>query len=309
MADLRGQRVLVTGGGGFIGVPTVRALLAQGADVRVLDLNDEALSGLECGVVRGSVTDIGTVRPACEGVDLVAHLAVLPLTAANTEVVQGFDINVLGCFNVFRAAGEAGVQRIVYSSASSAYGPTDAVPIRDDHALKPVAFYPATKAAGEMLLRGLAGTYGYEFVILRYMNVYGPGQRAGVIPAIARALVEGRSPTLTGDGTQAFDFVHIDDCARANTLALTSTASGAALNVGSGEASSLNDIAALMADLLDVDIRPEYQGKASPAPPRVGDLTEARALISYDATVPLRDGLATVLEHMREPATPATGER
>ena len=198
---------------------------------------------------------------------------------------------------------------MVYSSASSAYGPTDSVPIQDDHPLYPVAFYPATKAAGEMLLRGLAGTYGYEYMILRYMNVYGPGQRAGVVPAVARALVEGRSPTLTGDGSQSFDFVHIDDCARANTLALTAATSGAALNVGSGDAASLNEVVALMCDLLDLDLQPDYEGPASPTPPRVGDLANTRALISYEATMSLRDGLATVLEDMHEGATAASGER
>ena len=220
MPDLQGQRVLVTGGGGFVGVPTVRALLEEGADVRVMDLRADALAGLDVEVIEGSVTDARTVERACDGVALVAHLAVLPLTAANTEVEAAFDINVLGCFNVFRAAGEAGARRVVYSSASSAYGPTEAVPIPDDHPLEPVAFYPATKAAGEMVLRGLAGTYGYGYAILRYMNVYGPGQRAGVVPAVARALLAGEAPTLTGDGRQAFDFVHIDDCARANVLAL-----------------------------------------------------------------------------------------
>jgi UDP-glucose 4-epimerase len=309
MGDLKGQRVLVTGGGGFVGVPTVRALLAEEAEVRVLDLNPDALSGLDCEVLQGSITDPVAVKSACEGVHLLAHLAVLPLTAANTEVHQAFDINVLGSFNVFRAAGETGVERVVYSSASSAYGPTDSVPIRDDHPLHPVAFYPATKAAGEMLLRGLAGTYGYEYMILRYMNVYGPGQRAGVVPAVARALVEGRSPTLTGDGSQAFDFVHIDDCAQANVLALTAPSAGAALNVGSGDAASLNDVVALMCDLLDLDLQPEYQGEVVPAPPRVGDLAHTRAVISYEATVLLRDGLATVLEDMREGATAASGER
>lgn len=309
MSGVQGQRVLVTGGGGFVGVPTVRALLAEGAQVRVLDLSGDALAGLDCEVVTGSVTDFDAVRLACEDVQRVVHLAVLPLTAANTEVEQAFDINVLGCFNTFRAAGEAGVERVVYSSASSAYGPTTAVPIPENHPLEPVAFYPATKAAGEMLLRGLAGTYGYGFVILRYMNVYGPGQRAGVVPAVARALLAGNSPTLTGDGTQAFDFVHIDDCGRANMLALAGAGSGAALNVGSGEATSLNDVVALMCDLLGVELQPSYSGDVSTAPPRVGDLARSRELIGYEATVPLRDGLATVLDELRQAESVASGDR
>jgi UDP-glucose 4-epimerase len=307
MPDLKGQRVLVTGGGGFVGLPTVLALLAEGASVRVFDLNADRLADLDYEVLTGDIADAETVARACEGVDAVVHLAVLPLTAANAEVQLAFDANVRGSFNVFRAAGEHGVRRVVFSSASSAYGPTDAVPIKEDHPLRPVAFYPASKAAGEMLLRGLAGTYGFEFVILRYMNVYGPGQRAGVVPAVARALLAGQAPTLSGDGSQAFDFVHIDDCARANTLALTADASGAALNVGSGEAASLNEVVATMRELLSVDVEPAYQGDPTGAPPRVGDVATARELISYEATISLRDGLATVLDEMRDSSALAPG--
>jgi len=294
--------VLVTGGGGFVGRPTIRSLLGEGARVRVFDLDAGAVSDLECEVVTGDIADADAVGRACRDVDAVAHLAVLPLTAANAEVQLAFDVNVTGCFNVFRAAGESGVRRVVYSSASSAYGPTDAAPIPEDHPLRPVAFYPASKAAGEMLLHGLAGTYGYEFAILRYMNVYGPGQRAGVVPAVARALLAGEPPTLTGDGTQSFDFVHIDDCARANTLALAADASRESLNVGSGEAASLNEVVATMAELLGVDVEPTYQGEAVPTPPRVGDVTRARELISYEASVSLREGLATVLDELRRGA-------
>jgi UDP-glucose 4-epimerase len=300
MPALKGQRVLVTGGGGFVGVPTVRRLLAEGARVRVFDINTDALGDLDCELVTGDIADADAVASACSDVAALVHLAVLPLTAANADVQLAFDANVRGSFNVFRAAGEHGVRRVVYSSASSAYGLTDAVPIAEDHPLRPSAFYPATKAAGEMLLRGLAGTYGYDFIILRYMNVYGPGQRAGVVPAIARALISGQPPTLSGDGTQAFDFVHIDDCARANVLALSSDASGAALNVGSGEAASLNEVAATMRDLLGVDIEPEYQGEPSSAPPRLGVVATAREGIAFEATISLREGLETVLDELAE---------
>ena len=116
--------------------------------------------------------------------------------------------------------------------------------------MRPNAFYPASKAAAEMLLRGLAGTYGYSFIVLRYMNVYGPGQTAGVVPAVARSLLSGERPKLTGDGTQAFDFVHIEDCAQANMLSIAAASSGAELNVGSGEATSLNDLVATLGNVL-----------------------------------------------------------
>jgi UDP-glucose 4-epimerase len=188
----------VTGGGGFVGAPTVRALLEQGAKVRVLDFAQPwRLEGLDCEVVLGDITDREIVRDALDGVDAVAHLAVLPLNQANADPEFAFETNVRGSFTVFDEAGRAGVGRVVYSSASSAYGPTDAYPIVEDHPLRPNAFYPASKAAGEMLLRGLAGLYGFGFLILRYMNVYGPGQRAGVVPAVATALLEGRAPQIS----------------------------------------------------------------------------------------------------------------
>jgi UDP-glucose 4-epimerase len=151
-----------------------------------------------------------------------------------------------------------------------------------------------------MLLRGLAATYGYEFLILRYMNVYGPGQRAGVVPAVANALLDGQRPKLTGDGTQAFDFVHVDDCADANTLALSGETSGEDLNVGSGKAASLNDLVELLAEILDDRLEPLYDGPIGTAPPRVGDVSKAAQLIGFQARIPLRDGLASVLEELRD---------
>jgi nucleoside-diphosphate-sugar epimerase len=301
--DLRGQRILVTGGGGFVGAPTVRALLAVGCTVRVLDVAPSSrLAGLDCEIVVADIADRDAARDACHGMQLVIHLAVLPLNLANADPSHAFETNVRGSFNVFQAAGEAGVSRIVYSSASSAYGPTDAVPIGEDQPLRPDAFYPASKAAAEMLLRGLAAVHRYSFIVLRYMNVYGPGQSAGVVPAVARALIAGERPTLAGDGSQAFDFVHIEDCARANTLAIASDATAIELNIGSGRATSLNQLVTTFGELLGRRIEPRYDGAPSSAPPRVGSIERARRFIGYEPRVVLRDGLATVLGALSESA-------
>ena len=294
-------QILVTGGGGFVGAPTVRALLARGARVRVLDVVPSSrLEGLDCDVVLADIMDETAVRDACAGVDGVIHLAVLPLTAANTEHETAFLTNVRGSFNLFKAVGEQGVKRVVYSSASSAYGPTTAVPISESHPLRPAGFYPATKAAAEMLLRGLAASYGYSFAILRYMNVYGPGQRAGVIPAVAGSLLANERPRLTGDGSQEFDFIHIEDCARANLLALEADVSGEDFNVGHGTSTSLNEIVALTCELLNARMEPIYQGTSASAPPRVGDVTKSRQMLGFSACITLRDGLAGVLDELRE---------
>jgi len=300
VGDLSGTRVLVTGGGGFVGAPTVRALMERGAIVRVLDLAaPRELAHLPCEVVMGDVGDSETVARACDGCERVVHLAVLPLTRANAAVTEAFEANVRGSFNLFRAAGESGARRVVYSSASSAYGPTDAVPIREDHPLRPTAFYPASKAAGELLLRGLAGTYGFSFAILRYMNVYGPGQKAGVVPAVTRALLASERPKLTGDGSQAFDFVHIKDCAFANLLALESDIDGEDFNIGRGDATSLNDLVAALSSIVGVDVEPEYSGDRVDVPPRVGDLSKTRDLLGFEAQITLREGLAGVVDELR----------
>jgi UDP-glucose 4-epimerase len=297
------SKILVTGGGGFVGAPTVRALIAAGAQVRVLDsVRSPRLEGLDCEVVIGDIADAELVGNCCAGIDGVLHLAVLPLTAANTEHEAAFQTNVRGSFNVFRAAGDNGVKRVVYSSASSAYGPTAAVPIREDHPLRPNAFYPATKAAAEMLLRGLAGAYGYSFAILRYMNVYGPGQRAGVVPAVSQRLLAGERPQLSGDGTQGFDFVHIEDCAQANLLAMAAEVNGEDFNVGHGSVASLNELVAIVGEILGEAVEPTYAGDLVTAPPRVGDVTKPRELLGFEAQVELADGLRSVIVELREAA-------
>ncbi len=291
---------MVTGGGGFVGVPTVRALLEKGAQVRVFDaVVSSRLDGLDCEVLTADIADADAVARSCEGVDAVLHLAVLPLNMANSEHEIAFQTNVRGSFNVFRAAGDARVKRVVYSSASSAYGPTSAVPIREDHPLRPNAFYPATKAAAEMLLRGLAGAYGFSFAILRYMNVYGPGQRVGVVPAVAQRMLAGKRPQLNGDGTQGFDFVHIEDCARANILALRAEVNGEDFNIGHGTNATLNELVALVGELIGDPMEPIYQGESISVPPRVGDVRKPAELLGFSAAVSLRHGLASVLTELR----------
>jgi UDP-glucose 4-epimerase len=298
---LEGSHILVTGGGGFVGVPTVRALLAEGARVRVLEMAPSPrLNEVDCEVVVADIAEEAAVSRACEGIDGVVHLAVLPLVYANTEHELAFQANVRGSFNVFRAAGDRGVKRVVYSSASSAYGPPTVVPIPESHPLRPSVFYAATKAAAEMLLRGLAASYGYSFAILRYMNVYGPGQQIGVMPAVARSLLAGERPRLTGDGSQGFDFVHINDCARANVLALRADVDGEDFNVGSGSSASLNEVVELMGELLNTRLDPIYDGPPTSALPRVGDVGKPSSELGFSAAIPLRDGLAGFLEGLRE---------
>ena len=310
--QISGSSFLVTGGSGFIGSHVVDRLVAEGADVVVFDkrVREENLAdALPSGRVRtleGDVTEPAAVRQAAEGVAGVFHMAVLPLGPCSEDPRRCVEVNVDGTLNVLEAAREAGAKKVVFSSASSVYGDTNET-MDESHPLGARTMYGASKIAGEYFVRAFSDLYGIDHVILRYMNVYGPGQRAGVVPAVARALLAGDAPSLTGDGSQAFDFVHIDDCARANTLALVAGASGAALNVGSGDAASLNEVVATMSDLLGVDIEPAHQGQPSTAPPRVGDVAGARRLIAYEAQVSLREGLASVLDELQHSTAVASG--
>jgi UDP-glucose 4-epimerase len=302
--DLGGKRFLVTGGSGFIGSHVVDRLLERGArEVVVFDkaVRRENLeqAGERISVVEGDVTDARAVREATEGAEGVFHMAVLPLGPSVENPRLAHEVNVGGSLNVFDAARDAGVQKVVYSSASSVYGDTEET-TDESHPLNTRTMYGATKLAGELYLRAFNDAYGLPYVTLRYMNVYGPRQEGGLVMAVTRRLLAGEAPTLQGDGSQSFDFVHVRDVADANVHAMASDVSEETFNVGSGGEASVREVAEKLIEITGADVQPQYDtSQRVLMMRRVGTNTRAKEKLGWQISIDLDEGLRDTVEWVR----------
>ncbi len=314
------RRVLVTGGAGFIGSHLCEALVAAGARVVVLDdlssgrqSNLDLLgagdlgSGRPVEYVHGSITDPAACARAVQGCDGVLHEAAqVSVPRSVAEPLESYRINVMGTLQGLEAARAAGVRRFVFAASSAAYGDTLELPKHEDMRPTPLSPYASGKLAGEQLLEVYGRLHGLSTVSLRYFNVFGPRQvddspYTGVIAIFARALLEGRVPTIHGDGEQTRDMTYIANVVQANLAALQrDLPPGTVCNVGCGERVRLLDLCAEMARLAGVD-RPPLHG-----PERAGDvkhslasIEKARRLLGYEPRVSWRDGLRQTMDWYR----------
>ena len=306
MVQIDGMSFLVTGGSGFIGSHVVDRLVESGArrvvvfDKVVREQNlAEALPRGTVEIVEGDVTDLRRVRQAMNGIDGVFHMAVLPLGPTVEQPRLGLEANVNGTFNVFEAAQQAGVAKVVFSSASSVYGDTDET-MDEFHPLGARTMYGATKIAGEYFLRAFNDQYGLPYITLRYMNVYGPRQHGGLVMSVAHRVLSGQPPSITGDGSQSFDFVHVADVADANVAAMSSRVSGEELNIGSGTEASAREIAERLIEIVGADLEVDYQPDVRVLMRRrVGSNEKARRLLGWEASILLEEGLRTTVDWIR----------
>ena len=296
--QLEGNRFLVTGGGGFIGRYVVRRLRRAGATVRVMELpgrGDMYAGDPGIEVFGGSLTSPDECRGACEGIDGVFHMGVLALNPSGANPRLCIDVNVNGTFNILEAARDAGVKRLVFSSASSVYG--DTLEVMDEaHPLNSKHIYGASKIAGEAFVRAFGGMFGLPWVALRYMNVYGPHAGFGLVDSVLKRIASGQSPQINGDGSQSFDFVYVDDVAGATVRAMEADISDEAFNVGSGEEKTVKDVTLALLELTGAGLVPEFRDVQVPMVRRVGSSEKAARLLGWQATVPLAEGLRRVVE-------------
>ncbi len=299
------MRCVVTGGCGFIGSHIVDALVRDGCEVAVLD--DLSTGNLEylnpaAELLEGSVADGEVVRSAVEGATWVFHLAALPRVQQSVDDPVGTHaINVNGTLNVLQAAREHGVERVVVSSSSSVYGDQETHLMTEDLAPNPLSPYGLHKLIGEQYADLFASLFGMQIVSLRYFNVYGPRQSAEgayalVIPHFLRLRDEGKPLTVYGDGCQTRDYVHIDDVVRANVNAANSelpVGRAVALNVGSGEETSVNEIAAMVGGEVE-HIIPNPRG-AFEELRKCADTSRAKSVISWEPGILLAEGIRSVL--------------
>jgi UDP-glucose 4-epimerase len=307
------MRVLVTGGGGFIGSHLAERLLERGDAVRVLDSfatgrreNLAHLSDVE--IVEGDVQSFERAHHAVRGCDAVLHQAALPSVPRSIQdPLTSTAVNVTGTLNVLLAARDAGVHRVVYASSSSVYGSNAQLPKREDQPVAPISPYAVSKLAGEGFCRSFSTIYGLECVSLRYFNVFGPrqdpmSQYAAVIPNFIAAALNGTRPVVFGDGKQSRDFTYVDNVIDANLLALDSSAgTGEVFNVACGEGVSLNAVLAMLSEIAGVELDPDHQ-PARPGEVRhsQADIERARTTFGYSASSDFAEGLRRTLEHAVE---------
>jgi UDP-glucose 4-epimerase len=310
------ERALITGGLGLIGSHIADRLVEAGtAEIVVLDDLSRGrranLAWAEANgnvrVVEGDIRDRALVRRLLEGIDVVFHQAALRITRCAEEPRLAVDVLVNGTFNVLEAAVAAGVGKVVAASSASVYGMAERFPTSEDH--HPYAddtLYGAAKAFSEGMLRSFRAMYGLDYVALRYFNVYGPrmdvhGRYTEVLVRWMERIDAGQPPLVQGDGSQTLDLVHVADIARANVLAATSEVTGAALNVATGRETTLLDVAHALLRAMDSDLPVEHvpARTVNAVTRRLGDTTQARERIGFEAEVELDDGLASLVDWWR----------
>ncbi len=311
--DIRGKKLVVIGGAGLIGSHTVDALTREDVgEIVVYDnfvrgteenlasaLRDDRVSVFEIG---GDITQTDILQAALKGADGVFHFAALWLLQCHEYPRSAFDVNVAGTFNVLEACVAQGVKRLVYSSSASVYGDAVEEPMTEDHPFNNRNFYGATKIAGEAMARAYHERYGLDYVGLRYMNVYGPrqdyrGAYIAVIMKMLDAIDRGEGPTILGDGSEAFDFVAVEDCARANICAMRSDRSDRFYNVGTGKRTSLKEVAERLLNLTGANQPINYapRSQATLVRNRIGSPQRASREIGFDAAIPLDEGLRSLI--------------
>jgi len=305
-------KALVTGGGGFIGSNVVRALLARGDDVRVLDNFSTGsranLAGLESDVqlVEGDLRSYERVHAAVRGAEVVFHEGALPSVPRSVQdPLTTTAVNVEGTLNVLLAARDEGVRRIVNASSSSVYGNTGTLPRVETQAPDPISPYAVAKLAAERFCTSFTRVYGMEIVSLRYFNVFGPrqdptSQYAAVVPRFIRAIADDEPVTIYGDGDQSRDFTFVDNVVGANLLAADARdVGGEILNVATGDSVTVNALADAIGAMLGKPVEKAYE-PAREADVRASwaDVGEAKRLLGYEMRVDFAEGLRRTADYL-----------
>jgi UDP-glucose 4-epimerase len=298
-------KVLVTGGGGFVGSNLVRALLERGDDVRVLDnfstgnrANLEDV-GRDIDLLEGELRSYERVHAAVRGVEVVFHQGALPSVPRSVQdpLTTGA-VNVESTLNVLLAARDERVRRVVFASSSSVYGNAGDLPRAESDLPDPISPYAVSKLAAERYCVSFSRVYELETVALRYFNVFGPwqdptSQYAAVVPRFITAIRAGQPVPIYGDGSQSRDFTYVENVVRANLLAADATGvNGSVLNIATGQATSVNELADRIGVVLGLSVHKQYLAeRAGDVYASWADIGLARRLLGYEPTVSLDEGL------------------
>ena len=311
--DIRGRRFLVIGGAGFIGSHVVDELLQE--DIKEIVIYDNFCRGdldnlrqalrdprVRIYEVGGDICQTDILDSAVKEIDYVFHLAALWLLQCYEYPRAAFDVNIRGTFNVLETCVNNRVKKLIYSSSASVYGDAVEIPMTEEHPYNNKTFYGATKIAGEQMCRAFHYRYGLNYVGLRYMNVYGPrqdyrGAYIAVIMKILDRLDRGLPPIVYGDGSQAYDFIYVSDCAKANLCAVKADTTDTFYNVGRGIQTTVQELAETILEITHSDVKIQYEPQGTTfVTNRVGCPKKAEAEIGFEAKVDLRQGLRKLIE-------------
>ena len=314
---LQNAKVLVSGGAGFIGSHLVSELLKHNVSKVIIydnftrgKLNNirESLLDKRCKIFSfgGDIRDKDILDQALDGVDYVFHLAAMWLLHCKDFPRTAFHVNIEGTFNVLEACVKNKIKKLIYSSSASVYGDAVEIPMTEKHPFNNKNFYGATKIAGEAMCTAFNDRYGLEVIGLRYMNVYGPHQDqyaayTGVIPIMLNKIDANEPPVINGDGSQSYDFIYVEDAARANINALESDIKHGFYNVGTGVQTSIRELCNLILELKQSDLKVTYKPYSSDdsrqfVQNRIGSRKKAEEDINFLYKYTLREGLVKLIE-------------
>lgn len=317
MNELKNKRILVIGGAGFIGSFVVAELLKE--EIREVIIYDnfvrgkmenirESMKDTRCSIypLGGDIRDTDILDKAMKDIDYVFHLAAMWLLHCKDFPRTAFDVNIQGTFNVLEACINNKIKKLIYSSSASVYGDAIEVPMTENHPFNNRNFYGATKIAGEAMCTAYNDRYGLEVVCLRYMNVYGPGQDqhaayTGVIPIMLNKIDLNEAPAINGDGSQAYDFIYVEDVARANISALLSDIKLGFYNVGTEIQTSIKQLCDLILVLKESDLKVTYLPYSTDdarqfVQNRIGSGVKAENEIGFKYKYSLKEGLEKLIE-------------
>lgn len=315
--DIKNSKILVIGGAGFIGGYVVRELLKH--DVKEVIIYDNFTRGKQenikdclqderCYIYSygGDIRETDVMDKAFEGVDYVFHLAAMWLLHCKDFPRTAFDVNIGGTFNVLEACVKHNVKKLIYSSSASVYGDAVEVPMTESHPFNNKNFYGATKISGEAMCTAFNDRYDLNVIGLRYMNVYGPGQDqhavySGVVPIMLNKIDANEQPEINGDGSQAYDFIYVEDVARCNVQALLSDVNYGFYNVGTEVQTTIKElcdtILTLKASDLHVIYKPYSEDDARAlVKNRIGSRKKAEEELGFVYRYSLEDGLRKLIE-------------
>jgi len=315
--NIKNSKILIIGGAGFIGSHIVAELLKT--DVGEVIIYDNFTRGKHSNIEPylldprctiypngGDIRDTDVLNDAMQGIDGVVHLAAMWLLHCKDYPRTAFEVNIGGTFNVLEACARNNIKRLVYSSSASVYGDATEVPMTETHPFNNRNFYGATKIAGEAMCRAIHDRYGLSYVGLRYMNVYGPHQDqtaayTGVIPIMLNKIDANEAPEINGDGSQAYDFVSVQDSARCNVLALQAEVNDEFYNVGTGVQTSIRELCDLILNLKKSDLKVTYKPyNADDArrlvQNRIGCPEKAKQDLGFNFQDHLREGLLNLID-------------